>query len=319
MRLIIDTDTAGDDCFSILMALAEPGVTLEAITICNGNVDFDQQVENALYTLEVAGRGGTVPVYRGCPRPMIRAPVAATEYFGPDGMSDANYPRAMQRPADRHAVDALIDIVMSNPGEIDILAQAPLTNIAAACVKVPEFAGAVRHLWVMGGLDNSIGNTTPASEFNFYVDPEAAKIVMKAGFELTLSTWTLTLSCGVLSPEALSRIEALDTPLSRFFLQVSEAPLRRTRIRYGRAISALPDTLTCACAIDESLILDSAACLVDVETQGELTRGYSSICVPNCGQEAIDDPLWPSGRGNARVIRAADSAAFTERLIRVLS
>jgi purine nucleosidase len=75
MRLIIDTDTAGDDCFSILLALKNPSVKLEAITVCNGNVDFAQQVENALYTLEIAGAGGRVPVHPGCPLPMIRKPV----------------------------------------------------------------------------------------------------------------------------------------------------------------------------------------------------------------------------------------------------
>ena len=92
----------------------------------------------------------------------------------------------------------------------------------------------------------------------------------------------------------------------------------RTRIRYGAPLSTHPDSLTCACAIDESLILESAACQVDVETQGELTRGYSSICVPNPPEIAKDDPLWPSGRPNAHVIRRADTARFAERLIAAL-
>lgn len=319
MRLIIDTDTAGDDCLSILLALKAPEVTLEAITVCHGNVAFDQQVENALYTLEISGRGRQVPVYRGCQLPMIRKPVDATEFFGRDGMSDAGFPRAAQRPEAKHAVDAIVDLVMANPGQVDILAQAPLTNIATASIKEPRLAQTVRHLWVMGGMDNSIGNTTPASEFNFFVDPEAAKIVVNAGFPLTLSTWTLTLASGVLPAEALDRIAQLGTPLARFFRQISQAPFERTRVRYGTPLSTHPDSLTCACAIDESLILESAACRVDVETQGELTRGYSSICVPNLPEGAKNDPLWPSGRPNARVIRRADTARFTERLIAALT
>lgn len=319
MRLIIDTDTAGDDCLSILLALRAPEVLLEAVTVCNGNVGFDQQVENALYTLEIAGHGGTVPVHPGCRQPMIRKPVDATEFFGADGMSDAAFPRAVQRPDPKHGVDAIVDLVMTNPGAIDILAQAPLTNIAAAYIKEPRIAKAVRHLWVMGGMDNTIGNTTPAAEFNFYVDPEAAKIVVNAGFPLTLSTWTLTLASGVLPPEALERIERMNTPLSRFFLQINRAPLDRTRIRYGTPLSTHPDSLTCACVIDETLILESADCLVDVETQGELTRGYSSICVPNTPEIARTDPLWPSGAPNARLIRRADTARFAERLIGALA
>ncbi|GAB4393105.1 MAG: nucleoside hydrolase [Kiloniellaceae bacterium] len=319
MRLIIDTDTAGDDAFSILLALKHPAVTLEAVTICNGNVPFLQQAENALYTLEVAGCGCEVPVYLGCPQPMLRKPVDATEFFGADGMSDAAFPKTRQRPESEHAVDRIVDLVMSNPGEIEILAQAPLTNIACAYVKEPRIAKALKHLWVMGGLDNSLGNTTPASEFNFYVDPEAAKIVVNAGFNLTLSTWTLTMSSGLLPQEALARIEALDTPLSRFFLRISQAPFQRTRMRYGRPLSTHPDSLTCACAIDHSVMLETVDCLVDVETAGELTRAYSSICVPSSPEEAAIDFLWPSATPNARVIRKADTQKFAEMLISTLS
>ncbi|WP_289153006.1 nucleoside hydrolase [uncultured Salipiger sp.] len=319
MRLIIDTDTAGDDAFSILLALKAPHVTLEGITICNGNVPFDQQAENALYTLEVAGAGGTVPVWKGCPLPMLRKPVDATEFFGADGMSDAGFPQAQQRPEDGHAVDFLIDTIMSNPGEIEILAQAPLTNIATAYVKEPRIAENLKHLWVMGGLDNSIGNTTPASEFNFYVDPEAAKIVVNAGFRLTLSTWTLTMNSGLLPDDKLRVIEAMDTPLSRFFMTISQAPFKRTEMRYGRPLSTHPDSLTCACAIDPAVMLETADCLVDVETQGELTRAYSSICTPLTPDEAEIDFLWPAAPANARVIRKADTNRFAEMLIAALA
>ncbi|WP_370302373.1 nucleoside hydrolase [Pseudooceanicola sp.] len=319
MRLIIDTDTAGDDAFSILLALKAPHVTLEAITICNGNVPFDQQAENALYTLEVAGAGGTVPLFKGCPRPMLRKPVDATEFFGADGMSDANFPKAKQRPEEGHAVEFLIDTIMSNPGEIEILAQAPLTNIATAYVKEPRIAKNLKHLWVMGGLDNSLGNTTPASEFNFYVDPEAAKIVVNAGFDLTLSTWTLTMNSGVLPDDKLRVIEGMDTPLSRFFMAISEAPFKRTKMRYGRPLSTHPDSLTCACAIDHAVMLETADCLVDVETQGELTRAYSSICTPLTAEEAKIDFLWPAASANARVIRKADTNRFSDMLIAALA
>ena len=318
MRLIIDTDTAGDDTFSILMALRAPDVTLEAITICNGNVPFLQQVENALYTLEVAGAGGQVPVYLGCPRPMLREPVFATEFFGADGMSNAGFPKARQRPEREHAVDRIIDLVMSNPGEIEILAQAPLTNIAAAWVKEPRIAENLKHLWVMGGTDNGRGNTTPAAEFNFYVDPEAAKIVVNAGFALTLSSWTLTLNSGVLPGAALQRIEAMDTPLSRFFMTVSRAPLTRTRHQYGQPLSTHPDSLTCACMLDPSLMLETADCLLDVETQGELTRAYSSISELLPSDDSEIDRSWFAERANARIIRKADTARFAEMLIKAL-
>jgi purine nucleosidase len=310
-RLIIDTDTAGDDAFSLLLALRHPDAQLDAVTICNGNVAFDQQVENALYTIEVAGRGGEVPVYRGCPRPIMGRWRAAA-FHGTDGMSEAHFPAAAQRPAPGHAIDAIIDLIMGNPGEISIVAQAPLTNIALAFLKEPRIAQALKHLWIMGGTDNAVGNASPAAEFNFFVDPEAAKIVFGAGFPITLSTWTLTLNSGSIDAAAVARIEALDTPLSRFFMTVSRVPRERAFERYGKTVSTHPDSLTCACAIDERLILESSDQTVDIEVGGETTRGLSSIYPPRLVAS------WPERETNARVIRNADTNGYLEMLLSVL-
>jgi len=318
MRLIIDTDTAGDDVFAILLALRHPGVRLEALTICNGNVRFEQQVENALVTLEKAGAGGAVPVYPGCPLPMLQKPVNASYVFGEDGMSGANYPKARQRPEGKHAVDAIVDLAMANPGEITILAQAPLTNIALAVLKEPRIVGAVKHLWIMGGTDNAIGNVTPAAEFNFYVDPEAAKIVLNAGFRVTLSTWTLTLRSGILTFAELAEIDRLGTPLAEFFAQVNRATVAYSEGRHARGGSTHPDSLTAACMLDESLILESAECVVDVETAGELTRGYCSVSSPILPDPATADPDLVPRPPNARVIKRADTARFAQMLAAAL-
>jgi purine nucleosidase len=260
-----------------------------------------------------------VPVYPGCPLPMLRKPVDAAYVFGKDGMSDANFPKARQRPERRHAVDAIVDLVMQNPGEITILAQAPLTNIAVAYLREPRIARAVRHLWIMGGTDNAIGNVTPAAEFNFYVDPEAAKIVLNAGFRVTLSTWTLTMKSGVLLPDDFAEIERMDTPLSRFFLQVNKATLDYTRNRHRAALSTHPDSLTCACMLDENLILEAEDCEVDVETAGEITRGYSSVSSPQLPDHDLADPDLIKRPHNARVIRTADTAGFGRMLRAALS
>ena len=319
MRLIIDTDTAGDDTFSILLALRHPSVTLEALTICNGNVDFEQQVENALVTLEMAGKGGSVPVYRGCARPMHREPVDASDVFGKDGMGDGNFPRARQRAEEKHAVDEIIERVMASPGEITILAQAPLTNIATAYQREPRIAQAVRHLWIMGGTHDDDGNITPTAEFNFYVDPEAARIVFNAGFRTTLSTWTLTMKSGLLTAEDLTEIDRMDTRLSRFFMKVNEATLAWMKEHQGVAVSTHPNSLTCACMIDESLILDAAECIVEVETEDDRTRGHSRVFpVGPCGRVATDAQVARRAP-NARVIGTADKGKFSKMLREALA
>ena len=319
MRLIIDTDTAGDDCFSMLLGMLQGNAVLEAVTICNGNIPFAQQTENALKTIEVAGFAGKVPVYEGCTLPLLRRPVDAAYVFGADGMSDANYSKTAQRPEAQHAVDAMIDLVMRHPGEITIIAQAPLTNIAMAARKEPRFAKAVKHLWIMGGTDNAMGNVTPAAEFNFYVDPEAAAIVLNAGFAASLVTWTLTLAASVMHEKELAEISELDTSLSRFFHQVNSASVAFSLARYGSGATVHPDALTCALALDESLILESEMCRVDVETEGRLTRGYSSVSsgrLPD--QEEAAPELGAAMPANIRVIREADRERFRSILVGVL-
>jgi purine nucleosidase len=304
-RLIVDTDTAGDDVFSLLIALLHPRVQLEAITICVGNVSFEQEVENALYTVEMAGRAGEVPVYAGCDRPLISEWVGAEYVHGKDGMGDSFFPQAKQRPEPEHAVDELVRRINESPGELTLLAQAPLTNIAAAVVRDPSIAEKVKRLYVMGG---GLGNITPAAEFNFYVDPEAAKIVFKAGFPITLFTWTVTLSHGVFSDEKLDALNALDTPLSRFFEQVNRKALEFERST-GIQGSTHPDSMVAGAIADPSLILDARECFVDVETAGTLTRGYSVI-----------DTLGTLGKDpNATVVEAFDVDRFHELFTEILS
>jgi purine nucleosidase len=304
-RLIVDTDTAGDDVFSLLLALRHPRARLEAITVCCGNVRFEQELENALYTVETAGRSGEVPVYAGCSKPLLAEWVGAEYVHGDDGMGESFFPAARQRPEPEHAVDELVRRINESPGELTILAQAPLTNLAAAVAREPSIAGKVAHLYVMGG---GIGNITPAAEYNFHVDPEAAKIVLNAGFPLTLFTWTLTRSHGVFDDDKLARIASLGTPLAAFFGRVN----RKAR-EFDDKVNRLggsthPDSMACAAILEPSLILGAEEAVVDVETRGELTRGWSLI-----------DTLGRTGREpNARVVTDYDREGFFELMLSVL-
>ena len=304
-RLIVDTDTAGDDAVSLLIALVRPEVELEAITVVCGNVRFEQEVENALYTVEVAGRSGQVPVYAGCSRPLLAEWVGAEYVHGQDGMGDSSFPAARQRPEPAHAVEELVRRVNESPGELTILAQGPLTNLAAAVRIDPTLPEKVASVYVMGG---GAGNITPAAEYNFYVDPEAAKIVLGAGFPLTLFTWSLTVSHGVLDDEEVGRIERLGTPLSELYVAVN-GKAREFERSIGIAGITHPDSMVAAAVVDPSLILDSREAVVDVETSGELTRGWNLI-----------DTLGRTGREpNARIVTDYDTERFFELLLSVLS
>ncbi|MBX6765315.1 MAG: nucleoside hydrolase [Rubrobacteraceae bacterium] len=308
-RFLIDTDTAGDDVTSLLFALRWPGVSLEAITVVAGNVYLHEAVENALYTVEVAG--GSVPVFVGVDRPLLRPLVTAHYVHGEDGMGNSWFPKARQRPEKLHAVDAIIESADRWQGELEIIAQAPLTNLALALIKDPQLPRKVKRLWIMGGTNNSLGNITPAAEFNFYVDPEAARMVLRGGFNTILVPWDVCVKDGVLTRQELAPILEMKTKLSEFYLAVNRTAweFNRTHVEGGGVDGIThPDSLMMAMAIDEGLILERGSYFVDVEIYGELTRGYSLV-----------DWLGTIGKErNAEVVLRADKRRFGEMLAKLL-
>ncbi len=297
-RMIIDTDTAADDSFALLVGLLHPEAQLEAITIVSGNVDFDQQIQNALITVAAAGRGGEVPVHIGARVPMARPWYAASAHG--DGKGNHDFPIPAQQPSDERAADALVRIVNENPGEIDIVAIGPLTNIATAILLDRDFASKVRQLWVMGGCDNSVGNVSAAAEYNFYVDPEAADIVFTAGFDVTVVTWTLTLERALWDRDQLEEIRELGTPLSEFFTILDTPNLEHNE---GVSIfgSTHPDSMTAMLLVRPDLITRSSRKFVAIEHTSELTRGYS-----------LFDDRPERNEPNATVIDEIDGPGFFE-------
>jgi purine nucleosidase len=309
-RFVIDTDTAGDDVTSLLFGLRWPGATLDAITVAAGNVFLDQAVRNALLTIEVAGRPD-VPVYAGAGRPLVRDLVTAHYVHGDDGMGDSGLPGPGATPADGFAPDAIVEHARRHPGELELIAQAPLTNIALALLEEPQLPRLVRRLWIMGGVNNSLGNITPAAEFNFYVDPEAAHIVLRAGFDVVLVPWDVCLADGILVRDELAPVLAMGTELSEFYLAVNRRAWEFMRTHAeGGGIDGIthPDSLMMAMAIDDAVIAERGRYFVDVEHRGELTRGYSLV-----DRNAVLDE-----EPNAVVVRRAEHAVFRDMLYAVL-
>lgn len=295
---ILDTDTAQDDCVAILLGVLDPAADLRAITMVAGNVGFDQQVNNAMMTLSVAGVLGDYPVYLGCRRPIVRQWVSAENVHG-DGAGGLSMDMEGLAPEEEHAVDALLRLTAENPGDLNIVAIGPLTNIAMAVVKDPTFPARVKHLYIMGGSNNARGNITAAAEFNFYVDPDAAKIVFAAGFSITVVPWEpLTVNDALFTRQQMANIGDQGSPVARFFRQVCEATLEFDE-SVGIAGSTHPDSLTVAVMLHPELIRSSGAYAVDIEADSELTRGYSAMSWGIHGLPA-----------NARVIESVDGPAF---------
>ena len=305
--VIIDTDTAQDDCVTILWGLLDPAADLRAITMVAGNVGFDRQVANAHLTLNVAGRLGSVPIHAGCRQPMLRDWASAEDVHG-DGSGGLSMDLSQTRVEAEHAVNALLRITAESPGEVSIVAIGPLTNIAAAVVLDRGFASRVKSLAIMGGSINGIGNITAAAEYNIYVDPEAAQIVMTAGFaDLRLLTWDpVTLRDATIPRADYDHLTAIDTPIARFFKAVCD-----TTLDFNEAVgvdgSTHPDSMTLATLLHPELVIEQSPYRVDVEVASALTRGATVMAWQKFGLEP-----------NATVFEQVDGPGFFARLAEIL-
>ena len=183
---LIDTDTASDDAVALIMALRKTDVRVLAITTVAGNVPLAQATRTALYVTELCG--ADVPVYAGSSKPLWRAYENATWFHRKDGLGDRGYPAPKRAPEAAHAVDAIIETVQRNPG-IVLVTLGPLTNVALALAREPGIVTNVSRCVVMGGNPCCEGNVTPAAEYNMWVDPEAARMVLRSGLPIELVGW----------------------------------------------------------------------------------------------------------------------------------
>src|SRR3984957_2693371 len=177
--LILDVDTGIDDAFGLLYALAQPSVRLIGVASVDGNVDLAKATRNTLAVLALGGRTD-IPVWPGCPAPLLRAPEDASDIHGETGLGGAVLPEPPEDPSPTHAIDAILAAAREHAGELVLVATGPLTNIAAALLRDPELPRRLKRFVLMGGAFREPGNVTPAAEFNIWHDPEAARIVFRA-------------------------------------------------------------------------------------------------------------------------------------------
>lgn len=308
LRLLVDTDTAGDDTIALMMAMKSRNAKLEAITINCGNVSFDQEVENALYTVEVAGMSSKIPVFPGSRHPLLKEWRTVEEVHGRDGMGDSFFPKASQRPERRFAADAIVDLINDNPGEITVVEIAPMTNMALALRKDPSIARKVRHFYFMGGTNQYLGNITPAAEFNMWVDPDAAKVVLHAGMPMTMVGWEICMRHGLVGVSEYERIAKLGTREADFFIKVNRVARQFTKRTNGIDASTCPDSLTMSIVVEPTVATSVQQRYIDVDNESEVSRGAMIV-----------DHLKMTGQGaNANVVYEASESKFKEMLFAML-
>ncbi|MBT9316710.1 nucleoside hydrolase [Leptothoe spongobia] len=188
--LIIDCDPGVDDAIALLLALAHPTeLNILGITTVAGNVPLDYTSQNALKICALAN--ADIPVYAGCPRPILRELSTAADIHGATGLQGTALPEPAQPLMVQHAVAFLIDTLQQATEPITLATLGPLTNIAVALIQAPQIADKIDTIIAMGGAITH-GNMTPAAEFNIYVDPHAAQVVFASGIPIKLITLDTT-------------------------------------------------------------------------------------------------------------------------------
>jgi purine nucleosidase len=299
-RVIIDTDPGIDDAHAIMLALAHPGTKVEALTTVAGNVPLERTTANALVVLDVLG--ADVPVFAGCEDAMVIPTPRRAISHGADGLGDSSYPQPARRAMAEHAVHALIRMAAEAPGELTLVALGPLTNIALATRLDPELPRRFRRLVVLGGAIQAMGNSwTPAAEFNFYVDPEAASIVLDRWPGVTIVPWETAMRYAI-SAQVYEELAAIASPRAEFFRRIAGRRFARQIAESGVAYD--PDPLAMAVALEPDIVRRAEQRAVQVELAGRLTRG----------QTVVDWSGLTGRRPNATLVMEVDQGCFWELL-----
>ena len=301
-RVIIDSDTAGDDALAILLAALSDRLAVEGVSIVAGNAAFGHEVANAKYALELAGVAEEVPVHEGARRPLLKDHETAEYVHGAGGLAGI-YPDPDVPSAEAGAIEFLLDTVRENPGEISLLCIGPLTNVALACMQEPRLNELLEDVWVMGGAFGAPGNVTPAAEYNFWVDPDAAKIVLR-DLEVSVVGWGVCTEGSVLGGPEIDRIASAreESTYADFFARVTEPVREFTEGEQGIEGVTQPDSLAVACCLDSGIVREASTYHVDVDEREGLTRGYSVADV-----DGITD-----SEPRTRVIEAVDGERFQQ-------
>ena len=294
-QLIIDTDPGIDDALAIMMAHAHAEIA--ALSIAGGNVGLAHTTRNALKLVDVLG--ADVPVFPGSASPLVFDAPDAGVVHGSDGFGDTGYFVSRRLPEEEHAASAIVRLSRERPGELVLVALAPLTNLAIALRLDPTLPERIARLVVMGGAVTGRGNTerVPA-EFNIGFDPEAAHVVFSSFREFDLVDWEASVR-HALGFERFEALLAAGDARAAFYRAISQKTRAFSRAR-GRRGFVAADGLAVAVALDPSIVTRSEWRHAAVETQGGLTRGAT----------VVD---WEGRLGsppNARIVLDVDAARF---------
>lgn len=272
-KIILDCDPGHDDAIAILLAAGNPNIDLLGITTVSGNHNVENTTRNALSTCTAYGI--EVPVAKGSPGPLTGDQVLAVEIHGETGLDGPELPPASFELDKRHAVDFIIETVMAHePKTVTLVPVGPYTNVALAARKEPLIVERVKCVVAMGGSFTR-GNITPAAEFNVYADPEAADVVFRADWDVTMVGLDLTHQA-LATPDLQDRVRAVGGSMAKFILDIWEF----IDTTHGGLLQipypAIHDACCVAALIDPTVFTTEKAD-IRIEIAGRWTKGMT-VC-----------------------------------------
>ena len=310
-KIIIDTDTGGDDAAALILAVKSPDVEILGVTVAAGNVSLDQAVKNAFSALEAAG--SSAKVYPGAVNPLSGEERETFSVYGNDGMGDAGIVNPKGKPQKEHAVDFILRTVKANPGEIEIVALGPVTNIALAIQKDRQTMLKVKRILSMGTAGFGPGNATPVAEFNVYKDAPAYKMMLELGVPVTVlgldmddePTWT---------SERMWKKMLKGSPLQVF---IAKATGKLLEFKQGNGINALdlPDAVAMATLVWPDFVQETVRCYGSCITEPGETYGM----VIFYKEGFTYDSMPKIGTCNVSVVTKAKKREVVKRLNEVLA
>src|SRR5271157_1071254 len=279
--VIVDTDSGlfGDDGAALVMLLRSPAQTaVHGITVTPGNVWPAQGAEYVFHILDLVKRP-QVPLLTGAERPMMNSAAMASEserrwgtleYTGaftqdPAAVKPAPGAQLTNRRPRRGAVEFLITEIERHSGELTILAIGPMTNIALALRLKPEIETEIKQIVFMGGNIRVAGNASPAAEFNFWFDPEAARIVLRSRIPKKVMFGLDICNLAVLRKAEFDQIASAHTPITDLFRD-DLGNRYPGFLKHPEATSHMWDSLAAAYLIDPEFVTKSETRYLDVQT-----------------------------------------------------
>ncbi len=274
--IIIDCDPGQDDAVALLLAFASRDVfEILGVTTVAGNVPLDMTYRNAQIIADLANIND-VPILAGCDKPIRQSLITAEHVHGKTGIEGMEISTPKQKTYDQHGVDFIVQTLKAAKNKsVTLVPTGPLTNIGAALTRAPEIAEKIDQIVLMGGASFEGGNITPSAEFNIYVDPEAAAIILACGVPVIMHGLDVTHKV-LCTKERLEPINALGSKVAADVYGMLTYFNRFDSEKYGSPGAPLHDPCTIAYLLAPELF-SVKYCNVEVEVNSELTRGHTAV------------------------------------------